>query len=1147
MGNPFLLLAIENQMVEKYGDDAVRCWSTYMRQCIECKTFEYSKELQNNFNQSVSDKLLHMIYNTSASKSLTISRHPDRILKAYQKVLQRSKEYNRARILIESRKGTLSWKIDKNGKKQENVRETENDSGDKYECILEVINYRKAKAIPLDNSKQVMMIHGMDNRKPAFDGDTVMVKVFEDGRFENECCGIVLNIIEESNRKFICRVSKNPIVFIPIDNKNPVFINLPPLSRDIMKNNEGHRGDLNLKVNDVVVFDLHDFDEGTTDCSLPQIKQVIPLSVAKNMLFVVAFVKWDNKYRNPLGIVEAVFPKGYTPFNAERILKFQHCIEYNDDEPHTDHKVEQSQESVVFSKAFTIDPEGAQNLDDALSIVKLHTDSDGNVTYELAVHIVNAAKHIQEGSENDKDAKSRGVSVYGGSKGKVMHMLPSYGLRSNISLTPGQVRDVISVIGTVDFNPTQPQAVNIQSVTIIPTQIKSSMQLTYKSAQQILEGSIPEQLSEAANSFTNITLCDSMKLLYDIALALRLRRMQSDAAYAYDVSDPGEEECWQTHLLVEELMIWANNEVAKKIHASYPNEALMRRQSPPNADKLTELISDNLPIILNSLSLSKYSNPDERVDPASIIIPNDILHKLVKALRGGDIKVFTYYLTTNKCYPQLAAVESELKSISLRAEYCCSEERNPDSSKYRHDALNLDKYTHFTSPMRRYFDIQVQRMLTESLQSTEGAFSHDEHHKLCLRLNAKMLNSKLFEKQVSQVALSFECLSSSKIYTAFIVSDKDKFIEFQFPHLNLKHFPKNSLKLKVSNISLSYKMTSFTSLGLADDESIQLVDLQPNPSATLNGRIKIVYVPEDSMGKNEDKYPTLSFKEYNFCFKKSGSEIPANLWQELLETIKSPSPSITSDQKKRLVQKLGTLQSQRSFIDPKTLEEKCLYLEYKLKDPWKSPNLVKVWLGWSMRDHIISPTIQMVEFSPHVRFCIQHCSRPAECYSDPNLSQASKQTYKNVYEYIDLWKKVLLAEAAKKSVLEKGCKPIVFCNVTIEWPDLVIPTTCFNEGYYVPKDMVKIVIPSHFVNSSEFLNINVGDFVCLRCQGEETRAVFHFVVHQKEEQEQEEELSIQIRHIGEYNCRISEEMKRQIERNNWTYEMQIIPMSVSFR
>ncbi len=297
-------------MVEKYGDDAVRCWSTYMRQCIECKTFQYSKELQNNFNQSVSDKLLHMIYNTSTSKSLTISRHPDTILKAYQKELERLKEYKRAKILLESRKGTLSWKIDKNEKKQENVRETENDSGDKYECILEVINYRKAKAIPLDNSKQVMMIHGMDNRKPAFDGDTVMIKVFEDGRFENECCGKVLNIIEESNRKFICTVSKNPIVFYPIDNKNPVFINLPPLSRDIMKNNEGHRGDLNLKVNDVVVFDLHDLDEGTTDCSLPQIKRVIPLSVAKNMLFVVAFVKWDNKYRNPLGIVEAVFPKG---------------------------------------------------------------------------------------------------------------------------------------------------------------------------------------------------------------------------------------------------------------------------------------------------------------------------------------------------------------------------------------------------------------------------------------------------------------------------------------------------------------------------------------------------------------------------------------------------------------------------------------------------------------------------------------------------------------------------------------------------------------------------------------------------------------------------------------------------------------------
>ena len=621
-------------------------------------------------------------------------------------------------------------------------------------------------------------------------------------------------------------------------------------------------------------------------------------------------------------------------------------------------------------------------------------------------------------------------------------------------------------------------------------------------------------------------------------------------------------------------MIWANNEVAKRIHQSYPEEALLRRQPPPNKSKLQELITDKKSLMKNSPSLTKYLCSEKAFQASSILIPDDVLQKLIEAIQREDFKTLTVYVIANKYYPQLASIESELHSISMQAEYCCTDS-DSDPTKYHHDALNLDTYTHFTSPMRRYFDIQVQRMLIDE-ETQVGNYSHENHHELCILLNKMMHNSKAFEKKAGELELSFDCLSSSRVYTAHVANFNNGYIELQFPNSRLKHFPSRALKFSVSNISLSFRMTSLKILKLIDvlnsqniRLSLSLPPLQGTTSSERSGQsigeVATIFAPEDipKLDETESENDTLLFSKYNAFLEGLSSEVSHSVWRKVLDLVMKPGPSISPEIKSAILQELmEKLPENSELASTGNSERKLLYSDLKFDHLWKPFGVFRTWLSWSMRDHIISPTVQLLELSPSIRFCIQHCTNPAQCYSDPNLCDASKKSYRNINEYVSLWKKVLLAQAAKSSVHDKSSKPFVMSDVTIEWPKLEVPKHCIDEPFFVPDKTVKIVIPEVFIKECfHFVHIRVGDLVCLRCDDgtmDGVKAVFHFVVHHVDNNDDDQnkkgrnvemdgDVGVHIKHIGDINCRISEEMKKMIDSHKWKYEVQVIPMSVSYR
>ena len=1204
VGNPFLLLHIEKFMRNIYKQKAVNCWSQFMRQCLECNTFHFTDEAKKEFDKdefnSLKESLHEIIFQTSfTEEEIDIESDDndvrDSILNAYKLELEKIPECRSAKLTLSHvNQSDLAWIMSEAGAEQtivtpqvvdevEDEEETE-EFEDIYDCVLECQSYRKAEAKPLNEKKKIVVIRGSGNRIPAFNGDTVRIGIFPDNP-KDKCYGKVLEVISRGHEpRFLCRVSqRNPVLFFPIDEMNPVFCNLPRISRDLLKRRDRDAVEVELESRkDVVVFSSSSFCGNIREGKVPPIQQIIPLSVAKDMLFTVAFIQWKKGYRIPLGIVVGAMPRGFTAFSAERLLKMKHGIEY-DNEVSNDNFTDAEQgpnSGTLYDRVFTIDPDNAQNLDDAISLVKQHslveTPKEGRVEiYQLGVHIVNCAKHIAPNTDSDKKAKSTGTSVYGRKEGKIMQMLPSQ-IQEMLSLKPNRVRDVLSVVADVniDFS-----GIAITNVKIEQAQIKSCVQLTYMNAQDIMDGRVVSSLNkelELYNSHLNQpNLSETLKLLYKIALDLKLKRLKSDAAFSYDLNDPEDSYCWQTHMLIEELMIWANNNVAEKIHTCYPDAALLRRQCKPNEEELNSFIYDhNVKSVARlSLALSNLTSDAQQENEMSFIVAVSVLNQIREAISSKNMVRLASLLSSDRYHPQIAAVHAKLRSYLPRAEYCCTN-KDVDNHYYQHYSLKLNNYTHFSSPLRRYIDIEVQRMLVQLTEVTGNdvgppkEFCVEEHQQLCRKLNNRAQNANQFQNSLNSVDLAVKFGSSSEVYEAYIADNTKGTIELWFPKLELKDLPKRERKIPLkflgpyANVREEDLMSGFTSESQTFRWKIQMTSLGAEQGKFLLNFPKLsVYkeeVTDDDSAENltdidvltgdhsDPNNYTLSVVKYKASRTTPVTKVLSlDQWKKALDFVKEPT-----DSKMRELKQVFPEVTPVISLQPKiSVKQFSPFVNVHYQMRFEPHDVIRVWMTRSMRKELIAPAIQMVEVSPLWRICVQHNTHPAECFSDQNLSNASRKSYFDIAEYVNLWEKVLLAEAAEKSV--KDSKQVILHDVLLEWPRLSVPSNCIDEEYYQPKDSVVLTLPINFLeNCSEYIKFNEGDLVCARYGTDpnaQVRAVFHMVVHKVQDESEEDEVGpvkVFMKFIGERNCRISEQM-REVLKNKC--ELQLISLSISYQ
>uniref|UniRef100_A0A3Q3AG66 DIS3-like exonuclease 2 n=1 Tax=Kryptolebias marmoratus TaxID=37003 RepID=A0A3Q3AG66_KRYMA len=368
---------------------------------------------------------------------------------------------------------------------------------------------------------------------------------------------------------------------------------------------------------------------------------------------------------------------------------------------------------------FTIDPATARDLDDALSCKQL---PDGN--FEVGVHIADVSYFVEQDNTLDAVASQRATSVY--LVQKVIPMLPRLLCEELCSLNPLSDRLTFSVIWKIT-----PEG-KILSEWFGRSVIRSCVKLSYDHAQSMIEAPeklfSPDELPPMDPVHPVDEIHQAVLNLHSIARNLRAQRFSGGAlrldqlklSFTLDKETMMPQGCYiyqyrDSNKLVEEFMLLANIATAHHIHRKFPELALLRRHPPPKVKMLDELQE-----LCSQLGID--------VDFSSA----GALHKSLNTVVGHD-----EYSSARK--EVLTHMCSRPMQMAL---YFCSGVLK-EEEHFKHYALNVPLYTHFTSPIRRYPDIIVHRLLASSLKcGPHLSLSTEEVEKLASHCNNKKTMSK---------------------------------------------------------------------------------------------------------------------------------------------------------------------------------------------------------------------------------------------------------------------------------------------------------------------------------------------------------------------------------------------------------------------
>ncbi|MBR1883904.1 MAG: ribonuclease R [Clostridia bacterium] len=319
---------------------------------------------------------------------------------------------------------------------------------------------------------------------------------------------------------------------------------------------------------------------------------------------------------------------------------------------------------------FTIDSEDSKDLDDAICIVK---NEDG--TYRLSVHIADVSHYVKEGSKLDEEAIKRGTSIY--IPGKVIPMLPKELSNGICSLNEGMIRLTLSV--DMDISP-EGEVINHK---IYKGYIKSKKKMTYEKVFKCIEKSDKAVLKEYKEFLKDIDV------MVELAKILRKRRFDM-GSINFDIPETKVELDKDGNLvsvheytkniandIIEEFMLVTNEVVAEEF-CNYSAPFIYRVHERPDEERLKDL---------NNI-LSMYN-------------------KRIKSLKKVSPRNISEILSNFETEEEKEVISNvTLRTLKL-AKY--------DSSCLGHFGLAFKYYCHFTSPIRRYPDLFIHRVISDYL------------------------------------------------------------------------------------------------------------------------------------------------------------------------------------------------------------------------------------------------------------------------------------------------------------------------------------------------------------------------------------------------------------------------------------------------
>ena len=418
---------------------------------------------------------------------------------------------------------------------------------------------------------------------------------------------------------------------------------------------------------------------------------------------VVKLLEWPLDSKNPVGkVIDILGKSGENNAEMNAILaeyglpyKYPEAVEEAAAQLPTGITEEEIAKREDFRDVttFTIDPVDAKDFDDALSIRPA-----GKGVWEVGVHIADVSHYVTEGSIIDKEAFKRATSIY--LVDRTIPMLPERLCNFLCSLRPNEEKLSYSVI--FDIN----EKAEVLKSRITRTVINSNRRFSYEEVQEIIEKGEGEYY-------------DEIKVLNTIAQKMREKRFQAgaidfqQAEVRFRLDENGKplsvyfSESNESHQLIEEFMLLANRTVAEKIGRKTalnknPKTFVYRIHDEPNPEKLSMLSK-----FVTKLGY-KMKGASGRTTSASA------LNHLLKDIHGTK-------------------EQNVIEQISLRT----MQKARYSTENIGHYGLAFRYYSHFTSPIRRYPDLLVHRLLHRYLTLEARTVSKPKYEDLCDHCSAQ--------------------------------------------------------------------------------------------------------------------------------------------------------------------------------------------------------------------------------------------------------------------------------------------------------------------------------------------------------------------------------------------------------------------------
>ncbi|MDZ7776197.1 MAG: ribonuclease R [Bacteroidales bacterium] len=464
-----------------------------------------------------------------------------------------------------------------------------------------------------------------------------------------------------------------------------------------------------IEMSDNYAFLIPDLKNMPVDIYIPKEKLH---KVRNGQKAIARITDWPDHMNNPLGeIINVLGTPGDNEVEMNSILsEFGFPLSFPGDVMHETNRISETIPSKEianrrdFRDVFTctIDPADANDFDDAISVKSL-----GNGLWQIGVHIADVSHYVKPGTALDKEAFKRATSVY--LVDRVVPMLPEKLSNKVCSLRPDEDKLTFSAVFEMD------ETGKVEDQWFGKTITRSGRRYVYDEVQEIIE------TGEGDNS-------KSILLLDKIAQKLRAERFSKGAInfksteVKFDLDENGKplgahlKEQKASNQLVEEFMLLANRKVAEKMARKHGRQKartfVYRIHDEPNPDKLQSLTS-----FVNRLGYKMQTNS-----------------------RMGLAKSF------NQLFKQVEGKgeENMIETIAVRtmakAEY--------STQNIGHYGLAFKYYTHFTSPIRRYPDLMVHRLLERALEKMDDV-NAAEYEERCI--HASELERKAIEAERASV------------------------------------------------------------------------------------------------------------------------------------------------------------------------------------------------------------------------------------------------------------------------------------------------------------------------------------------------------------------------------------------------------------